>query len=307
MMCTRRFFWIADSTTRSPRLIPRALAISVVLLCAGAGAQAEDANSELPAAPILRVETQHHDAVIRAIDADAASRFAVTAAYDKTVRVWSLSDGHPLRVLRLPIDQDDIGKAYAVAISPDGSTVAVGGFTGPADHHNIFLFDRASGELKQRLKDVPVAVRHLAYSPDGRRHAAALPSGLGVRVFDAADGYRLLPSDATYHQSHCNWVSFDRSGRLVTASYEGLIRLYAADRYDTPIARFRKPNPYSAAFSPDGTQIAVGYDDANDVVVLSATDLTEIFKANTSGLPDTGVAAVAWSQDGHFLFAGGQT
>ena len=101
-MMRRWFFWIADSTTRSPRLIPRALAISVVLLCAGAGAQAEDANSELPAAPILRVETQHHDAVIRAIDADAASRFAVTAAYDKTVRVWSLSDGHPLRVLRLP-------------------------------------------------------------------------------------------------------------------------------------------------------------------------------------------------------------
>src|ERR1700736_5753408 len=169
MMCSSRFFRIADSNTRFPRLIPRALAISAVILCAGAGAQAEDANPELPAAPILRVETQHHDAVIRAIDADAASRFAVTAAYDKTVRVWSLSDGHPLRVLRLPIDQDDIGKAYAVAISPDGSTVAVGGFTGAADHHNIFLFDRASGELKQRLKDVPAAVRHLAYSPDGRR------------------------------------------------------------------------------------------------------------------------------------------
>ena len=112
-MCSSRFFRIADSNTRFPRLIPRALAISAVILCAGAGAQAEDANPELPAAPILRVETQHHDAVIRAIDADAASRFAVTAAYDKTVRVWSLSDGHPLRVLRLPIDQDDIGKAYA--------------------------------------------------------------------------------------------------------------------------------------------------------------------------------------------------
>jgi WD40 repeat protein len=283
------------------------LAISAVILCALAEAQAEDATPELPVEPTLRVETKHHDAVIRAIDADAANRFAVTASYDKTVRVWSLSDGHPLRILRLPIDQDDIGKAYAVAISPDGVTVAVGGLTGPTDHHNIFLFDRASGALKQRLTDLPSAVHYLAYSPDGRRLVASLPHGLGVRVFDAASGYRLLPSDTDYHGGNCNWASFDRSGRLVTASYEGVVRLYAADRYDTPVARFRKPNPYSAAFSPDGTQIAVGYDAPNDVVVLSAADLTEIFRANTAGLPDAAVSAVAWSEDGRFLYAGGRS
>src|SRR5215469_3664482 len=124
-----------------------AIAISTVILCAGAGAQAADTTPELPTEPILRVETHHHDAVIRAIDADAANRFVVTASYDKTVRVWALSVGHPLRVLRLPIDQDDIGKAYSVAISPDGATVAVGGLTGPTDHHNIFLFDRTSGAI----------------------------------------------------------------------------------------------------------------------------------------------------------------
>jgi hypothetical protein len=62
------------------------------------------------------------------------------------------ADGQLQRVVRLPIDYGDIGKAYAVAISPDGSTIAVSGWTGPSGHHNIFLFDRASGALKQRLR-----------------------------------------------------------------------------------------------------------------------------------------------------------
>ena len=97
-----------------------------------------------------------------------------TASDDKTVRVWSLPDGRLQRVVRLPIDYGEIGQAYAVAISPDGSTIAVGGWTGTDDRFNIFLFDRASGALKQRLSDLPNVINHLAYSADGRRLAASL-------------------------------------------------------------------------------------------------------------------------------------
>jgi WD40 repeat protein len=109
------------------------LAVLAGMLCISAGGQAQDVAPELPSEPILRIETGQHGALIRAIDTDAANRFAVTASDDKTVRVWSLPEGRPMRVLRLPIDQGDIGKAYAVAISPDGTTVAVGGLIGPPD------------------------------------------------------------------------------------------------------------------------------------------------------------------------------
>ena len=122
----------------------------VIVLIAGfvslfGAARAQQAAPELPSEPILRVEAERHGAPILRIDTDAANKFAVTASFDKTVRVWSLPDGRLQRVLRLPIDYGWIGYAYAVAISPDGSTVAVGGFTGIDYHHNIFLFDRASG------------------------------------------------------------------------------------------------------------------------------------------------------------------
>src|SRR5262249_36200243 len=137
--------------------------------------------------------------------------------------------------------------------------------------------------------------------------AASLGGNDGIRVFDADNGYRLLPSDKQYGVNSSS-AQFDQAGRLVTASWDGFVRLYAADQYATPVARFewKGHRPFSAAFSPDGTRVAAGDFDSHDVVVLSGSDLTQLFKADVTGIPDDlGMIAVAWSQDGRFLYAGG--
>jgi WD40 repeat protein len=277
--------------------------LAAVLLFAGIGhAQVGQAPST---EPILRIEAGQHGARINSIDTDAENRFAVTASDDKTVRVWSLPDGKLLRILRLPIDINNthVGKASAVAISPDGDTVAVGGYTADRGPHDIFLFDRASGALKQRLADLPDATIRLAYSSDGRRLAASLGGSDGIRVFDTGNGYRQLPSDTHYGGTSYS-AMFDRAGRLVTTSLDGFVRLYAADSYSTPIARYESKGhePFTAAFSPDGTRVAVGYGDISDVTILSGSSLTQLFKPDISGE----MATVGWSQDGLFLFAGGR-
>ena len=187
---------LIDGKAWCARLL-RALALVAAVFSQLDAGYAQQSAPELPTEPILRIEAGQHVAQIQRIDTDAANKFAVTASWDKTVRVWSLPDGKLQRVLRLPIDYGSIGKAYAVAISPDASTIAVGGWTGPPGHNNIFLFDRASGALKQRLSDLPDVINHLAYSADGRRLAASLGSN-GIRVFDALNGYQLLPSDTQY-------------------------------------------------------------------------------------------------------------
>ena len=239
--------------------LSQALALVAALFSQLDAGYAQQSAPELPTEPILRIEAGQHVAQITRIETDAANKFAVTASYDKTVRVWSLPDGKLQRVVRLPIDYGDNGKAYAVAISPDGSTIAVGGWTGTTGHNNIFLFDRASGVLQQRLSDLPEVVHRLAYSADGQRLAASLGGTNGIRVFDALNGYQLLPSDAQYG-GRSSSAQFDRAGRLVTTILDGFVRLYAANQYATPAARFewKGHRPFSAVFSPDGTRIAVG-------------------------------------------------
>ena len=69
--------------------------------------------------PFLRIETGMHTAAIRRIGVDAACTLLATSSDDKTVRLWSLPDGQPKRVIRLPIGEGDSGKIASVAISGD--------------------------------------------------------------------------------------------------------------------------------------------------------------------------------------------
>jgi WD40 repeat protein len=255
---------------------------------------------------MLRINAPSHIARIDRIATDAAERFAVTASYDKTVRVWSLPDGTLQRVIWLPSSEGNLGKAYAVALSPDGRTIAVGGWTAPHGS-NIYLFDRASGTLVQRLSGMPNVVNHLAFSSDGKRLGAALGGANGIRVFDAGDGYRLLPSDSDYG-GDSYWLDFDHADRLVSASYDGFVRIYSLDNYDKPaVPKTKVPRisyPRSVAFSPDGRHIAVGDHDSATVAVLRDRDLEpETFPA-VSDLGATEIV-VAWSLDGQQLFAEG--
>ena len=109
-----------------------------------------------PSTPFLRIETGMHTARINRIDVDVAERFLVTASYDKTARVWDLKDGKLLRVLRPPQGSGNEGRLYAVAISPDGTTVVVGGYTGrDPGPWSVYLFDRASGALARSISGFP--------------------------------------------------------------------------------------------------------------------------------------------------------
>jgi WD40 repeat protein len=126
-------------------------------------------------------------------------------------------------------------------------------------------------------------------------------------VFDATDGYRPLPSDGDYGDSSYR-LDFDRAGRLVSASLDGFVRLYAADRYDRPaVPKAKVPGvgrPWSVAFSPDGRHVAVGDYDSATVAVLGDRDLQPETLPTVTGLHASQIS-VAWSQDGGQLFAGG--
>jgi WD40 repeat protein len=247
-----------------------------------------------------------HQAKINQIAVDAANRYLVTGSGDKTVRVWDLHTGTLLRTLRLPIGMGNEGEVNAVAISLDGGTVAVGGWTG-LDFDgsvSIYLFDRASGRMTKRLTGLPNVIGHLAFSPDGQTLVATLGGEHGIRVYGTSD-YAVIGEDRAYGDSSYG-AAFDRQGRLVTTSLDGFIRLY--DTKFQLLAKQQAPGgsePFGVAFSPAGLQVAVGFKDSTKLAVLSGQDLSFQFAPDTRKLTNGSFSSVAWSADGNRLYAAG--
>jgi WD40 repeat protein len=276
--------------------------------CLGS-AEPSQAQDQSVQGPFLRVDAGMHSAPITATATDAQNKYIATASWDKTIRVWSLPDGRPLKTLRCPIGPGHQGQFYAVAISPDGDTIAAAGYTSsPSEQENIYFFDRVSGAIQQRISGLPETVDRLTYSKNGRLLVAGLGGLNGIRVYDAMAGYRLIASDTAYG-GEVRGADFDAAGQLVTSSYDGFIRLYSPGHYNSP---FKKSRPlderlYRVAFSPDGKRIAVGYAFKPRVQVLSARDLAPLYTPGlpSSAAPDWVLGSVAWSAGGNQLLAGG--
>ena len=196
-----------------------------------------------------------HTAPIRRMGVDREGRYGVTASHDKTARLWDLQSGRQLAVLRVPVGEGNEGKLYAAALSPDGRWVALGGWTSPTDAtENIYIFDRASGQMVRRIGGLPNVVYHLAFSPDGRHLAAALGGANGIRLFSTAS-WAEVARDSDYADDSYSVHFAPGGGRLVATSYDGELRLYSLQdsRSLKPIARRAIPaaaNPSWRASPP---------------------------------------------------------
>ena len=259
----------------SNKIIWLLLGLAVLILAA-----APPLAAQPPTKPILRIEAGMHTATIKRAATDAAGRYLATASDDKTIRVWDLASGRLLRVLRPPIGHKQEGKLFAVAMSPDGELVACGGWSQDDD---IYIMERSSGRLAHRISGLPNVIKHLAWSRDGRYLAASVGGKNGIRVYET-NGWSLVGQDRDY-QGDSYGVAFDRSNRLAATCYDGYVRLY--DASFRQVAKVKAPGgkwPYGVAFSPDGSKVAVGYDDSTRVDVFSGQDLRHLYSPDTSRL-----------------------
>jgi hypothetical protein len=265
-----------------------------------------DAAKQCPdTAPVLTIETGMHVSAITGIGVDRNCRLAVTGSDDKTVRLWSLPDGKLQRTLRIPVGSGDYGKVYAAAMSPDGNTIAAGGYDAYYQRkqtNGVYLFDASSGALTARLGDFEGAIFHLAFSPDGR-YLATLGSK-GLRLLDVKSG-NLIVTDKDYGKVN-NGAAFGPDGRLFTTSYDGYLRSY--DRSFKLVQKIKTKGgkePFGVAIDEAGEYVAVGFSDSTAVEVYRTSDLGLAYAAHTDGIERGNLASVAWSRNRSRLIAGG--
>ena len=255
-----------------------------------------------------------HTAPIWAQAVDAAGRFAVTGGADRTVRIWSVADGKLLRTIWIPVGPENVGPIYAVAISPDGSTIAAGGWT-EAQQRPSDLYIRPRVRKSHSADSLATCLMHdfLTFSPDGRYLAATLGAGHGLRVFDRDKDWNEAFRDDHYGD-HSYGAAFARNGRLATTALDGLIRLYPYDprpraqTFTASASRSRRRAEIARprCFSPDGKRLAVGYVDVAAVDVLDGTTLNRVGGHSPADVKATfGLEEAAWSGDGRTLFAAG--
>lgn len=284
-----------------------ALVRGAVLAVLGAAAHAAE---PLTSAPFLRVDTGRHTAFVHALALDETGGRLYTASEDKTVRAWRIADGRPLETFRVPSGTRVEGQLYALALSPDRSLLAAGGWTcwETEGRACVYLISAASGSIVGRIGGLDEVVAALRFSPDGRFLAVGLMGAQGLRVFRVQD--RTLVAEDRDYRDKLLELDFNSRGRLVAASLDGFVRAYderfsLAGRVDAGLAGRQ---PFGIRHSPDGRFIAVGFNDVAKVSVLRGTDLGVVSTvAAPAGAGARNLTRIAWSADSSVLFAAGES
>ncbi len=173
-----------------------------------------------------------------------------------------------------------------VAFSPDGQVLAI------AQKNTILLWLVSEWRPWRQLRGHRVPVTRLRYAPDGSLLVSAGNDGT-LFVWNAADGTEVRNFRA--HNGEITDVAFSPHGEwLVTTALDQQVVVWQVSDW-SKAQEMRGYVAYSAAFSPDGSLLAVGYSDK--VTLMETNDFQVVREMPAESVPHN----LAFSPDGVLL------
>lgn len=246
-----------------------ALLLCVVATMLGAGFAVARAETPKDGPEFyLDLDTGGHRAFVKDLAFTPDGATLVSASDDKTIRIWDWRQQVSIRTIRGQIGEGNEGKIFAVAVSPDGETIAAGGYFGKGlgdkpPYGDIRLFDLGTGKLEARLKGPQYAVYDVAFSPDGSRLAAAGQDGFVFIWRKGEDGAWIAETTLDGDSWHIQGIAWTAGGaRLAAVTTDNGIRLWdAGSGAEVAMAdaeELRDVRVMALAASQDGSRFAIG-------------------------------------------------
>lgn len=151
------------------------------------------------------------------------------------------------------------GPVNAVAFSPDGRTIAVGGvlieLTGFKGH--IKLWEVDTGKETATFKGHRAEVKSLAFSPDGKTLASASQDGT-IKLWDV--GAAKETATLQGHSGPVHTASYSPDGKTIASgSHDRTVKLWdVATQKERANLTGHTEGIWTVAFSPDGKTLASG-------------------------------------------------
>jgi len=240
----------------------------------------------------------NHQGIVRTVGWSSNGQMLASGADDTQVFIWS-RNGTVLRMLKHP------ASVRALAWSPGNQRIAT------AANNQVTLFNAISGQrLNRSTHGHNGTINSLAWTPHGQMHIVSGATDKRAVAWNPATNrtqtlFRL-------HTNPIDAVSWDSSGQIVASSSSGgVVRVWrAADGQEVHgFYQIGNLQLRTIAFSPVGTQLAVGADDGK-VRIWNGTACrlpqANICLDNPQPLQigNKPVRTLAWSPDGHFLAVG---
>jgi WD40 repeat protein len=232
-----------------------------------------------------------HTDYVRAV-ACGPDGVVVTGGSDGTVRLWRpKKDTTTLETRR--------GAVLAVAVSPDGGTVAAGRMDGV-----ITLLDASSGKRTATLKGHTTWVASLAFSGDGKRLLSGSSDGT-VRLWDVKAN-NTIRTFTLSDPSEIRGAALSPDGKTVAAAVRyGVVKAWDAETgKEVASLAAHDGDAWSVCFTPDGKSLVSGGGDWGKPGRVRLWDV-RTWKQTASYEHPAEVLCVAVSPDGRWLAVGG--